>query len=232
LPRNGLVVIDDRQVMEDTIGEIEEQAVAARQEGQREGTLPEDFPTPYLSLSEMQDALESKHMLEMGYPAAGVDGWPEVEPDKAGELDHHLADCFSAQPRFGGRLKQFMDFMGERYLSGERLLVVSRQAARLQELWNELRLTNDALPPVFVEGSLSEGWRLDANDGQTLHLLTDGEIFGWRRPETRRRARPAAEAPEAGYSDLNSGDYVVHVDHGIGRFQGLVQRTIEGVDLE
>jgi transcription-repair coupling factor (superfamily II helicase) len=232
LPRNGLVVIDDRQVMEDTISEIEEQAVTARQEAQREGVLPDDFPAPYLSLSEMQDALESKQALELGYPAAGDEGWPEVKPDQAGELDHHLADCFSAQPRFGGRLKQFMDFMGERYLSGDRLVVVSRQAARLQELWDDQKLTNGAPPPVFVEGSLSEGWKLDAGDGGVLHLLTDGEIFGWRRPEPRRRPRPVAEAPESGYSDLHTGDYVVHVDHGIGRFQGLVQRMIEGVERE
>jgi transcription-repair coupling factor (superfamily II helicase) len=65
-----------------------------------------------------------------------------------------------------------------------------------------------------------------------VHLLTDGEIFGWRRPEPRHRPRAIAEAPEAAYSDLQVGDYVVHVDHGIGRFAGLVHRTVDGLARE
>ncbi len=84
----------------------------------------------------------------------------------------------------------------------------------------------------LLEGSLTEGWDFRAQDGQILHLFTDGEIFGWRRPEPRRRARQFAEAPEANYSDLQSGDYVVHTDHGIGRFSGLVRRTVDGVERE
>jgi len=38
--------------------------------------------------------------------------------------------------------------------------------------------------------------------------------------------------PEGDYSDLQPGDYVVHVDHGIGIFIGLVTRTIDNIDRE
>jgi transcription-repair coupling factor (superfamily II helicase) len=40
--------------------------------------------------------------------------------------------------------------------------------------------------------------------------------------------RAVAEAPEAAYADLQVNDWVVHIDHGIGRFVGLVTRTVEG----
>ena len=93
-------------------------------------------------------------------------------------------------------------------------------------------MRNGRLAPAFIEGSLTEGWDFRGQDSRTLHLFTDGEIFGWRRPEPRRRARQFAEAPEANYSDLQSGDYVVHIDHGIGRFSGLVRRTVDGVERE
>ncbi len=64
------------------------------------------------------------------------------------------------------------------------------------------------------------------------HLLTDSEIFGWSRPQPRRRPPLSSEAPEAVYADLKPGDYVVHVDHGIGRFIGLHKPNIDGNQRE
>ena len=61
----------------------------------------------------------------------------------------------------------------------------------------------------------------------TIHLISDSEIFGWERPQPRMRQRPAAETPESIYADLQVGDYVVHIDHGVGRFAGLVQRQLD-----
>ena len=60
-----------------------------------------------------------------------------------------------------------------------------------------------------------------------LHLITDSEVFGWERPQPRMRQRPVAETPESIYADLQVGDYVVHIDHGVGRFGGLVQRELD-----
>ena len=43
---------------------------------------------------------------------------------------------------------------------------------------------------------------------------------------------PSLKSPESAYADLQAGDYVVHVDHGIGIFIGLVNRTIDGIERE
>jgi len=86
--------------------------------------------------------------------------------------------------------------------------------------------------PELIEGSLSEGWSLTPEVGPRLHLITDSEIFGWERPQPRQRHQPIVEAPEAPYADLHPGDWVVHVDHGIGRFTGLVQRQLDGLERE
>jgi transcription-repair coupling factor (superfamily II helicase) len=227
LPRQALVVLDDRQALEDAITEVEEQAVVMRQDSIQEGTLPADFPIPYLTLGEIQDALSGHATLELGQASASE---ADMLVEIAGE--HGLAERFSAGPRFAGRLKPVMEFIEER-VSRDQIVIVSRQAARLGELWDEQKPSAERQPTAeFIEGSLSEGWSFDTEGSGVLHLLTDGEIFGWRRPETRRRARPVAEAPEAGYSDLQAEDYVVHVDHGIGRYLGLVRRAIDGVERE
>jgi transcription-repair coupling factor (superfamily II helicase) len=61
-------------------------------------------------------------------------------------------------------------------------------------------------------------------------VLGEQEIAGRRRSH-RRAGRVRAPARQE-YGDLNEGDYVVHHHHGIGRFEGLVSRTMAGVERE
>ncbi len=220
LPRQALVLVDDLDMLQSTVSELEEQAVRMRQESISEGTLPEDFPVPYLSWSELQDSLSGHLTLELGRSTA----------EEASEL----AQVFTPGPRFGGRLKSFLDYLVERYQANDHLVVVSRQDSRLRELWAERQV--QALParlaPEFREGTLSDGWILTEASVRRINLLTDSEIFGWERPQPRSRRHETAEAPETAYADLQVGDWVVHVDHGIGRYTGLVRRTLEGIERE
>ena len=221
LPRHALVLVDNLEELQETVQEVEEQAVELRADYIEDGTLPSDFPLPYLTLSEILDSLSSHLALELG---------PSGTPESS-----ELASRFTAGPRFGGRLKPLLEHLVQRTQAGDRVIVASRQAARLGELWAEQHLPvpePESRVVDFIEGSLGEGWILTPPTGPVLHLLTDGEIFGWRRPEPRLRHRAVAEAPESAYADLQVGDWVVHVDHGIGRFLGLVNRTVDGVERE
>ncbi len=215
LPRQTLVLVDNWEDLQNAALEVEEQSVGLRADLVEEGQLREDFPIPYLTWTEIEDALSDHSLIELG---------PSSAPQNS-----YLAQRFSSETRFGGRLKPLLDHLADRTATGDELVVVSRQAARLNELWSELA-ANQA--PTFIEGSLTEGWIFTPPSGPVLHLLTDGEIFGWRRPEPRQRARASAEAPETAYADLQVGDWVVHVDHGIGRFLGLVNRSVESVERE
>jgi transcription-repair coupling factor (superfamily II helicase) len=164
--------------------------------------------------------------------ARGVDDLPSI----------HIGNAFTPGPRFGGQIKPVIDYLLEQRQAHDAVLVVSRQAHRLSELWSEIEpevCVHEELPAplaagdiCFVHGPLSEGWLLDTPAELRLHLLTDAELFGWSRPRPRRRSLPRAAAPEDAYADLDQGDYVVHIDYGIGRFMGLVQRTIDEVVRE
>ena len=61
-------------------------------------------------------------------------------------------------------------------------------------------------------------------------VLGEQEIAGRRRAHRRSGRRRVTEAER--YEDLTQGDYVVHYRHGIGRFEGLVSRTIAGVERD
>jgi transcription-repair coupling factor (superfamily II helicase) len=60
-----------------------------------------------------------------------------------------------------------------------------------------------------------------------LALITDAEIFGTRR-KTRRKPRRGVRADLLTFEDLQPGERVVHVDHGIGQYDGLVNLTVNG----
>jgi transcription-repair coupling factor (superfamily II helicase) len=61
-------------------------------------------------------------------------------------------------------------------------------------------------------------------------VLGEQEIAGRRRAH-RRPGRARGEAAQQ-YRDLTEGDYVVHHQHGIGRFEGLVTRTMAGIERD
>ncbi len=61
-------------------------------------------------------------------------------------------------------------------------------------------------------------------------VLGEQEIAGRRRAH-RKVGRTRSDARQQ-YQDLTEGDYVVHYQHGIGRFEGLVSRTMVGIERD
>ncbi|HSL27617.1 MAG TPA: transcription-repair coupling factor [Anaerolineales bacterium] len=219
LPQKALVLVDDLSIVEGMVAEVEEQAVKLRQESIAEEILSADFPLPYVTWPELLDNLHDRSFVELGHSTSQHDE----------DSEHMLSSAFAHDERFGGRLKPFIEYLGAIVEKGEQAIILSRQASRLEELWLESDGHQpEADNPRFVEASVSEGFVLQEGGAATLHLISDSEIFGWERPQPRTRQRPVAETPESVYADLQVGDYVVHIDHGVGRFGGLVQRELDG----
>jgi transcription-repair coupling factor (superfamily II helicase) len=213
MPRNSLVMVDDLAGVQTAANNIEEQAVRLRVEMVKEGVLTEEYPVPYLTWSELQDTLAGLSWLELGRSTS-----PEID---------YFGEAILPGQRFGGRLKQLNEYIETQLAHNSRVMFVSRQASRLRDLWKERQQdTGSPLVPEIIDGTLSDGWELKT-DSYSAYLLTDSEIFGWERPQARQHHTPTAEAPEAGYADLKAGDWVVHMDYGIGRLVGLVKRNIE-----
>ncbi len=81
---------------------------------------------------------------------------------------------------------------------------------------------------TLTEGNWPRGFKLPR---EKVALLTEGDIFG----SMRMRAAPAGAAsgkPVEGWWDLDEGDYVVHVNHGVAVYGGLVEREVDGAVRE
>ena len=61
-------------------------------------------------------------------------------------------------------------------------------------------------------------------------VIAEGDLTGRRR--AHRQARPRKRQGAGFFEDLKPGDYVVHYQHGVGRYAGMVKRTIGGVERD
>jgi transcription-repair coupling factor (superfamily II helicase) len=105
------------------------------------------------------------------------------------------------------------------------------QVERLEELLEEGERGGPSAFPPFRPSALLVG----ALDGgfvmPTLRVLTDHEIFR-RARRLRRPRRYRAAAPSLMTGELATGDYVVHLDHGIGIYRGLGTIEVGGGTIE
>lgn len=187
---------------------------------------------------------EDDRVSDVGRPSEVISGQASNEggrPD--GRLD--LQDLFGGVNEYVGHFDRLQQDVAAFLTEKQRVIVVSQQAERLREQFEDSDLfpvmrkegqqhllANQPSPGSFnlVSGALAAGWRsLELG----MVVLTDREIFGWhhkgvwqtQRP-ARSETRPAARTPQqrdAFLRDLKPGDYVVHIEHGIARFEGLVK---------
>jgi len=95
------------------------------------------------------------------------------------------------------------------------------QTSRLQEIFSDW---SDDI--TFGLGALSRGFVFSA---AKVAILNDHEIFSRQKNRYRYRRFRAAK-PIGSFDAMQRGDYVVHVDHGIGRYTGLRRLTISNRD--
>jgi len=78
---------------------------------------------------------------------------------------------------------------------------------------------------LLARGDLTEGFVIP--DLEQM-WLSDSDLFGGFDWAPRRREHSGVSSFISGLGDLKVGDYVVHVDHGVGIYQGLRQLTVSG----
>ena len=112
---------------------------------------------------------------------------------------------------------------GERFL----LTVEEDHHEGLAELLRAREIALGRGGAEIVEGDLTRGFRLPAAG---LTLFSEAQVFPRRRRGGARRRGPKYGPFVSGLRDLKVGDYVVHMDHGIGQFVGL--RTVRSEDRD
>ena len=147
---------------------------------------------------------------------------------------------------YHGQIQAFLGEIRGRLSAGEEVLIAAASSGELERLADLCReydapyrlgeleqsatgarlveeVTSGSAPAaVLLRAPLPEGFVIPE---AKLAFYGTGDLFETAPVHERPRARPKTAGFFSDFSELKPGDYVVHVDHGIGQFEGL--QTIE-----
>ncbi len=139
--------------------------------------------------------------------------------------------------KFHGNVKEFAEILKKDFAAARNLQIVTQShglAERLEEILRDydLSVPNESI----IIGDLSGGFEIPS---QNLTVFTENDVFGEttqrevQSPKSKVQTRKSTlGAFISDFRDLKPGDYVVHVDHGIGRFEGLQIINSQGAERE
>ncbi|MBX2823883.1 MAG: transcription-repair coupling factor [Gammaproteobacteria bacterium] len=190
----------------------------------------------YLTSDETRASIRRFSAINLASAERDPDAWPNHHnfPTEAPGL-------FPVNPRVEQPLGLLSDFI-ERF--DGRVLFTAESTGRREALQDQL--VGNGIRPVMVDGwseFVQSGHSLaitvaPVDHGLTLpsaNLAVVTEIqLGSGRVRHRERRRPTrdSDAIIANLTDLTIGDPVVHIDHGVGRYQGLTRLSVADIETE
>lgn len=230
LPAESFVVRLDPQSLRLQAVQIALQAEDARQTLEQAAEIPTGFSRPYSIWPDLDAAMLAFNRWDIG----------AIEDDAAGTAIA-TGSAIGEAPLYAGSFEELAADVRGRMRSGWRIVFASDQSERLGDLLEDReiypRMTKrgagtaaDPPPPGSVDvvhAPLSAGFTVPA---ARLLVLTDLEVFGLRKTA---RVVPSGPKRRTGPPrQFVPGKHVVHVEHGIGLFSGLVRLDLSGVERE
>jgi transcription-repair coupling factor (superfamily II helicase) len=214
-----------------------------QQTGERYDQRAHDIERPvlppaelYLPPEQLREQLNRRLRVEVvasGHEHAadvGTQPAPELPLNRKGEepgtsLRHFLAS-------YPGRVLIAADSAGRREALIETLAAAGLKPDSIDG-WPRFLAADGAGPKFAIAiAGLEQGFALKS---PAITVLTERELYGERVRTERKRRRGAARDPDAIIRDLTEltiGAPIVHVDHGVGRYQGLVSMELGGTEGE
>jgi len=223
LSDRDLLVLDEPIELETIANRSEEelaQALAGRAlRGEILRSPAADYALPAEHLSSHQ------HVLALSAMNALPD-WLRVERS-------HDLQAMSLEP-YRGRSEALALTLRNYREHGFTVVFTTDQPNRAKTVLNQIEIFTSSEEPTgepgayLAQGNLGGGFVLSE---MKLAVVTDAELFGVARLKLPQR-RFMEGAPVATVLDLKPGDYVVHINFGIGIFRGLTKREVAGVEKE
>jgi len=152
------------------------------------------------------------------------EGWIETGPE---DFSGAFQDCEIGEFGAGdlvlaeAKRAQFVDRLKEWRANNDRIIIYFQTEGEIERFREIMAGTVEGVD--FVEGSLARGFCFPAAN---LVVLSAAELFGRFAVHPRRLLRlRRAERHRAqiDFSELAEDDFVVHLEHGVGRFLGLIR---------
>lgn len=137
------------------------------------------------------------------------------------QADDAVVFNISPQPSFNKNFELLTEDIRGRIESGYKVMILGDKVSQLDRIQSILS-QNGGLMPEFVKGKNIHNGFIDSED--KVCCYTDHEIFDrFQRVSLRRTVEKSEQLTINDLNSFNIGDYVVHIDHGVGIFGGLVR---------
>ncbi|MBL8059643.1 MAG: transcription-repair coupling factor [Chthonomonas sp.] len=221
----GLVVLDDPFELEPIAARAEDdlqQALIARAErGEILKSSAHDFMLPPERMATREPWLAMTNLAEL--------------PDWLKSKESFEIEALSMEP-YRGQAAQLVQGIKSWQEQAFRILVATDQPTRARAMLEQVDFfASDAQAETIgqpglhiLAGNMAGGF---VHTPSKQVLITDQELFGVGRLKLPQRKFNEG-LPITTVLDLKEGDYVVHINFGIGVFQGLTKRTVAGVEKE
>ena len=223
LHESATIVADDAAGGRTALEQLIENEERARTEMERRGAIPRGLPRLRTGEERVSGVLREARSV--------------VEFDRFGDERSGTRRLpFRVAPAFAGQLRTLLQQLGAWARDGRPVVVASQQALRIDDLLQEEGIAASLVrdldePPeegtiTLLPAAVAGGFVLE----DRLTLITDSEIFGFRKQRRPTRTRRSVRSDLL--STIEVGDFVVHADHGIARFGGMVRRVANGAERE
>jgi len=141
-----------------------------------------------------------------------------LQKDQADKIQFNI----SPQPVFNKNFELLISDIRSRLENNYKVYIFGEKESQLERLRSIMLQDEHALLPEFVKGKNIHSGFIDNED--KVCWYTDHEIFDrFHRVRLRRTVEKSEQLTLNDLSAFNLGDYVVHIDHGVGIFGGLVK---------
>jgi len=229
LPGDVLIVLDQPDALQLAASQLELQAHELARTFRTSGELPDGLPPPFVGAAQALGRMASFPSLRIG----------SSRQDDVATLS---AEAIGDPPLFAGNLGEMSGHLKGLLAAGWRVTVATDQVERLSEILREKGVepgrrdgershgtAEREAGAVEVQASgLTGGWSWP---DQRTAVWTDLETFGFRKQVRRKGQR--SETERRGFiQSLQPGEHVVHIDHGVATFNGLVRLETHGIERE
>ncbi len=229
LPSNALLVLDEPLRMMRACEEALQELTALHEQRVARGELPPLPKSGFRTLEALTDMLASRQAAFLTLLSPAI---PWAPGRKLVTFECGPADSFRGSP------SQLCERIAEWQAGGHAVLLSTTQGKRMMNVLHEAEIAHieeydegkDLASGMVHVGTLPlQGGFVSTGAG--LVALTDREILGWHRAALPAR-RPRSEVKLTTLAELEAGVHVVHAAHGVGRYVGIVQDSVDGVERD
>jgi hypothetical protein len=215
LPESGWLVLDEPLMLNTAYDRaLEELSQSLRSRAER-GDIPPLQPDEYME--PFTRVVQHRACLLLGDPMlAGGKPFPATRQHELGTRALRTA---------GGTVADLWQRVYRWQQAGYKIVIATDRPTQVRKALQEASLEGSV---ELFQGNLGGGFVWDA---EKFALLTDGELFESHRLRLPPR-RFTEGVPITSIMDLQPGDYVVHIYHGVGVFRGLTTLERDGVKRE